>query len=630
MTISEFKKIARVLKEVYAEIEKQAIFEGIDIFSEEYKTLTDKAREGVLNKAGFTLEEYRIIKDSYTPANKQKVNQQIEIINSEIEDIKSTPPPNIPTKEDIFIIAHQVAKEYIKPPQITNQIVKEITKEVTVERPKIIETTRQTVVKEKYNAKPLEEKLSKLESKIENIKIPEPVDIELIKSELKLDFNEELKHNIDILGMPDFRKLAMGLQAQIDVIDISGGGIDGTMVLNRIPYGLDADTLQTSANLTYNGTYLSTPTARFSTINPVSTSVLIGDLGSGSYILSDVGNSLFIIQENFNNISYNGSTFDVTGTLKASNLTASRLLVSDASKNIISSSATATEAGYLSGVTSAIQTQLDNKLAITTAASTYLPLVGGTLTGNLFFSADNTYDIGGGSTNPRSGYFATSLTAPYLYGGDKTGTTYTGYSGAVLGGFTTHAVLDFFDNNVRIGEFYTTSSAFNFFTGTGSSLNFYVNNDTTNAAIAVATSREITLLGNLLMGTDNTYDIGASGATRPRTGYFGTSVVTPLLTLGTGNITMTGSIASTGSRVTKVWTADLESTNMPTVGGTSLSSIFQGLDTQLTSLAGLSYTGNALKVIRVNAGETDFELATLAGGSGLTHPEVMSRVSLRF
>ena len=41
----------------------------------------------------------------------------------------------------------------------------------------------------------------------------------------------------------------------------------------------------------------------------------------------------------------------------------------------------------------------------------------------------------------------------------------------------------------------------------------------------------------------------------------------------------------------------------------------QPLDTQLTSLAGLSYAANALKVVRVNAGETDFELATPSGGS---------------
>lgn len=37
-----------------------------------------------------------------------------------------------------------------------------------------------------------------------------------------------------------------------------------------------------------------------------------------------------------------------------------------------------------------------------------------------------------------------------------------------------------------------------------------------------------TLTGGLLF-TDNTYDIGANGATRPRTGYFGTSVIAPAI-----------------------------------------------------------------------------------------------------
>lgn len=35
--------------------------------------------------------------------------------------------------------------------------------------------------------------------------------------------------------------------------------------------------------------------------------------------------------------------------------------------------------------------------------------------------------------------------------------------------------------------------------------------------------------GNQIFANDNTNDIGASGATRPRTGYFGTSVISPLL-----------------------------------------------------------------------------------------------------
>ncbi len=36
---------------------------------------------------------------------------------------------------------------------------------------------------------------------------------------------------------------------------------------------------------------------------------------------------------------------------------------------------------------------------------------------------------------------------------------------------------------------------------------------------------------NLIFGTDNVFDIGANAAQRPRTGYFGTSVITPALTV---------------------------------------------------------------------------------------------------
>ncbi len=51
---------------------------------------------------------------------------------------------------------------------------------------------------------------------------------------------------------------------------------------------------------------------------------------------------------------------EVTGTIRASNLTGDRVLVSNSTKDIISSSVTTTELGYLAGVTSGIQTQIDN------------------------------------------------------------------------------------------------------------------------------------------------------------------------------------------------------------------------------------------------------------------------------
>jgi len=164
--------------------------------------------------------------------------------------------------------------------------------------------------------------------------------------------------------------------------------------------------------------------------------------------------------------------------------------------------------------------------------------------------------------------------------------------------------------------------------------------------------------------------------------FNGSANVTGDITLGASNLTMTGSLAGTGSRVTKGWFTDIESTNMPTVGGTSLSSTFspiagsasittvgtigtgtwqgsiiapaylgtgssittkylRGDGTWQTIAAGgdllaannlsdvasvstsrnnllPSKTGNALKVLRVNAGETDYELATVSGGSTTT------------
>lgn len=56
--------------------------------------------------------------------------------------------------------------------------------------------------------------------------------------------------------------------------------------------------------------------------------------------------------------------------------------------------------------------------------------------------------------------------------------------------------------------------------GAGASVQWYINSS-----------------GHLLANVDNTVDIGQSGAVRPRTGYFGTSVVTPILTAGGNTVT---------------------------------------------------------------------------------------------
>lgn len=96
--------------------------------------------------------------------------------------------------------------------------------------------------------------------------------------------------------------------------------------------------------------------------------------------------------------------------------------------------------------------------------------------------------------------------------------------------------------------------------------------------------------------------------------FNGSANVTGDITLGTANITMTGSIAATGARVTKGWFTDIESTNMPTVGGTAI----------LTSLTAPQFTtielGHAsdTTLSRVSAGVVAIEgvnILTVAGGT---------------
>jgi hypothetical protein len=73
--------------------------------------------------------------------------------------------------------------------------------------------------------------------------------------------------------------------------------------------------------------------------------------------------------------------------------TANRALVTDGAGDVTTSSVTATELGYLSGVTSAIQTQFNN------LGSTYLALAGGTMTGPLTLDAASLLKFGGSTSS---------------------------------------------------------------------------------------------------------------------------------------------------------------------------------------------------------------------------------------
>ncbi|EGW39150.1 hypothetical protein DOT_2883, partial [Desulfosporosinus sp. OT] len=92
-------------------------------------------------------------------------------------------------------------------------------------------------------------------------------------------------------------------------------------------------------------------------------------VGANNYAHPDTHPPSIIVQDASNRFvtdaertTWNGKQPAITGgasTIASSNLTASRALVSDASGKVAVSSVTSTQLGYVSGVTSAIQTQLN-------------------------------------------------------------------------------------------------------------------------------------------------------------------------------------------------------------------------------------------------------------------------------
>jgi len=147
-----------------------------------------------------------------------------------------------------------------------------------------------------------------------------------------------------------------------------------------------------------------------------------------------------------------------------------------------------------------------------------------------------------------------------------------------------------------------------------------VTNPTTTVDLAVVKSPKLTTARTIGgVSFDGTANITVATATG------GFTVSGGNLALGTNSITMSGSIGVTGTRVTKLWATDLESTNMPTVGGTAI----------LTSLTAPQFTTIELgaasdtTLSRVSAGVIAVEgvtIPTISSTSTITNKRNQPRI----
>lgn len=205
MTLSEFRKATSILGKVRSELEHEAAQRGISLMSAEFDELLARVQEEAMNKMGYSMTEYLTTKqkDLLIPEEDKRMLSVIEDFKTGTdrriqELVKEIKAMYIPTSQDIAAIASDVAQQYIVPPE------PQIIKETIIEKPQIIQEIRID-----------EEKFNELSKKIDAL--PKE-DLEKLKTEMMGEFQKHFKENIDILGMPNFRKLAMGLQAQIDAL----------------------------------------------------------------------------------------------------------------------------------------------------------------------------------------------------------------------------------------------------------------------------------------------------------------------------------------------------------------------------------------------------------------------------
>jgi hypothetical protein len=148
------------------------------------------------------------------------------------------------------------------------------------------------------------------------------------------------------------------------------GTVTGTMIANNtiVDADINASAAIAKTKLALTGTITSTDIANDTIVDAdINTAAAITKtkIAGTAVTLADTGTVT--------------STMIADGTIVNADINASAAI--DWTKLAVSSTVSATELGYVDGVTSAIQTQIDSKLASATASSTYAPIASPALTG---------------------------------------------------------------------------------------------------------------------------------------------------------------------------------------------------------------------------------------------------------
>ena len=292
----------------------------------------------------------------------------------------------------------------------------------------------------------------------------------------------------------------------------------------------------------------------------------------------------------------------LAGTVIFSGGTANTVPYLNGSKGLVSSAVTPTELGYLSGVTSAIQTQLNAKQGLLVdSAGLRAALSDETGSGAAVFGTSPTI-----ATPSITGSLTLDSDAILVRDAANTLALRNGTAAQEFDVYGTYTSGTSYEK-LRI-RYNGTSSRFSIVTEKGSG----GGNARTLALGSDGTENwGISSSGHFLALTDNTYDIGASGATRPRDGFFARNVVVgSQLQFGTGSF---GKILSTSDGIHLLANAAVNDYNRLQLGGTS--NLFPAIARETVYLGFKLADNSAYTSIKYNLRATPAVAGTIASSA---------------
>jgi fibronectin-binding autotransporter adhesin len=317
-------------------------------------------------------------------------------------------------------------------------------------------------------------------------------------------------------------------------------------------------------------------------------------------------------------VTINATTTNLTG------VTASRALVTDGSSNIIASATTATQVGYLSNVTSDIQTQINSKQATITGLTTGYHIISNSSSQpvnstTVYDSGSSMLPISGGiSIGSSSAPFSTVYTNNLYYNG--TMTIYGNTSGVgnvnIIGGVSTSS-----NNNVTISGTTTATAG-----GIVRLVGGYSTTQGNNVIQIFGGYNQpgiITLQGAFysgnLAGTINMYGGISSTASNNLVNIFGGNGQAGQVVVGGNSSTATsGTVTIQGSTVTvNASTFNSTAITVPTIIGSSgaLTLEASSSTTGTTTIYGGASATQANNLINIYAGIAQPGQITIGGNS---------------